>query len=110
MPWVGLDDKFPEHPKIAGLTDPAFRLHVAGMCYCNRHLTDGLIDADEVPRLVRRFRTAALRELVNRGIWLQLDTIHAYEIHDYLDWNKSRAQVQEESERQRKRVMKRWGN
>ncbi|MQB00517.1 MAG: hypothetical protein GEU78_09540 [Actinobacteria bacterium] len=108
MPWVNLDDKMPDHPKITGLSDAAFRLNVSAICYCNRHLTDGLIDADEVPRLVRRFRRSAVNELVTRGVWLHHEVLHCYEVHDYLQWNKSRVQVEEAAERQRKRARKRW--
>jgi len=93
MPYATFDDNFADHPKVAGLSDTAFRLHVAGILYCNRYLTDGLIAADEVPRLVRRYKRTSLVELVERGIWTSvLDG--AYAIHDYLDWNDSRAQVE----------------
>lgn len=108
MPWVPLDDEFPEHPKNDALSDLAFRLKVAGICYSNRHLTDGLIPADKVPRLVPRFKRSALNELLNASHWTYHESIATYEIHDYLQWNKSRAQIEEESERQRKRARKRW--
>jgi hypothetical protein len=93
MPYATLDDNFPDHPKVAGLTDAAFRLHVAGILYCSRHLTDGLIAADEVPRLVRRYRKTALDELVERGMWIDIIG-GAYSVHDYLEWNDSRETVE----------------
>lgn len=40
MSWFHLDDNFPDHRKVAGLSDAAFRLHVAGLAYCSRGLTD----------------------------------------------------------------------
>jgi hypothetical protein len=104
MAFAQFDDNFADHPKVAGLTDPAFRLHVAGILYCGRHLTDGLIAADEVPRLVRNYRRPALAELVDRALWITvLDG--AYSIHDYLDWNESREKVlkRREAEAARKR-------
>lgn len=100
MPWVMFDDQFPEHPKIDGLTDSAFRLHVAGICYSNRQLTDGTVPADQVRRLVPRFRRRALDELVARRLWIAVDG--DYQIHDYLQWNKSRAEVLADRERLRK--------
>jgi hypothetical protein len=103
-----LDDRFTEHPKVDGLTDAAFRLHVAGICYCNRHRTDGKLAAATVPRLVPRFRRAALAELVSRGIWYDLNGAGEYEIHDYLQWNDSRAEIEEFSQKQRKNAQKRW--
>ena len=100
MPWANLDDQFPEHPKNDGLSDAAFRLAVSGICYANRFLTDGFVASDRVPRIVPRFRKAALDELVSGGLWLTV--AGGYEIHDFLDWNRSRAQVEEERERKRK--------
>ena len=110
MPWANLDDKFPRHPKVVGLSNGAFRLHVAGICYCNEHLTDGFIDAYAVPTLVPRFRRQTLDELVDRELWLTIGT--AYEIHDFLQWNRTRAQVLAERERKskggRKGAESRW--
>lgn len=107
MAWATLDDQMPDHPKVAGLSDASFRLHVAGICYCARHLTDGLIHATEVPRLVRRYKPSALVELVTRGIWREslIDgQVEAYEIHDYLQWNLSRAKVDINRQKARDRM------
>jgi hypothetical protein len=87
MAWVKFDDGYADHRKVAGLTDAAFRLHTAGILYCGRHLTDGLIEGAEVPRLVRRFRPKALTELVEGGLWVPLMDGGLFRIHDYLDWN-----------------------
>lgn len=111
MPWVNLDDEFPEHDKVDALSDAAFRLHVAGICYCNRRLTDGFIRTAKVPRLVPRFRRVTLDELLEAGMWI--DHGGRFEIHDYLDWNRSRAEVEAERERKskagKKGAQSRWG-
>lgn len=111
MPWANLDDQFPKHPKVLPLTDAAFRLHVSGICYAAQYLTDGLVEAAVVPLLVPRYRPRTLEELLARGLWLQHDAI--YEIHDYLEWNRSREQVEAERERKRKAgrmgAQSRWG-
>ncbi|MGH3735846.1 MAG: hypothetical protein ACRDT6_09535 [Micromonosporaceae bacterium] len=101
MAWPTIDDGFPDHPKVAGLSDAAFRLHVSGICYSARHLTDGIIDAAMVPRLVPAFRRRTLVELVDRGMWIQVPFGDAYSIHDYLEWNRSREQVIDSRERLR---------
>lgn len=106
MPHVKFDDRFPNHPKVAGLTDAAYRLHTSGIFYCGMHLTDGLISADEVPRLVRRFRRKSLAELVDRGLWIPILDGGAYEVHDYLQWNDSRETVLARQENARKRKEK----
>lgn len=112
MPWANLDDQFPKHPKVVPLSDAAFRLHVAGICYSAQYETDGVVAAEMVPLLVPRFRQRSLDELLagKRPLWVP----HAegYEIHDYLEWNRSKAQIEAERERKRKAgrkgAAKRW--
>lgn len=93
MAHAQFDDQYGDHLKIAGLSDAAFRLHTLGIIYCSRNLTDGLIPVEDVPRLVRKFRRPALTELLERGLWAAvMDS--AYVIHDYLDWNPSKTEVE----------------
>lgn len=109
MSWVRMDDNFSDSPKISGLSDAAFRLQVAAICYCNRQLSDGFIEAAEVPRLVRTFRRAALAELVQKGIWLEVrigETVAAYTLHDFLEWNEPREVVQARRDRAKDRANK----
>lgn len=115
MTWVNLDDQMPEHPKIISLSDAAFRLHISAIAYCNRHLTDGLIPGQAVAKLVPTYRSRQLAELLQNGLWSEAaSNSGAYEIHDYLDWNKSRADVekrrQARSEGGREGANRRWHN
>jgi hypothetical protein len=114
MTWVNLDDQYPEHPKVDSLSDGAFRLNTAAICYCNRHQTDGVVTADKVARLVPRFKKAYVQELVDRLLWHDLGNGTAYELHDFLDWNSSRAEIAEAKARNvengRKGARKRWGD
>ena len=87
MPWVKLDDAFPEHQKVDGLSDGAFRLHVAALCHAGRNLTDGFIGSERVSRLVPRFRKQHVAELVASCLWH--DTEGGWVIHDYLAYNPS---------------------
>ena len=41
--WVRLDDDFPQHPKVVQAGPLGFVMHVSGICYSNRYLTDGFI-------------------------------------------------------------------
>jgi hypothetical protein len=104
MPYLNIDDNFADHPKIDGLSDGAFRLHVAAMCYAAKHLTDGAIPAARVPRLAPRFKTTYTQELIKAGVWIDHDG--DYRIHDFLQWNKPRSWWQKErsdaADRQRK--------
>jgi hypothetical protein len=112
--WVNLDDQMPEHPKVVTLSDGAFRLHISGIAYCNRFLTDGIIRAEVVARLVPRYRRSHLDELLggDRPLWLQVEPDAIYEIHDYLDWNKSRAEIEKRRDARiqggRKGADRRW--
>ena len=114
MPWVNLDDQYPEHPKVDGLSDGAFRLNTAAICYCNRQQTNGIVSAVMVPRLIPRFRKTYVQELVDRMLWHDLGDGAAYELHDFLDWNRSREQIAEDRAKNsingRKGAEKRWGS
>jgi hypothetical protein len=105
MAYLYIDDGFCDHPSIRGLSDAAFRLHVAGMNRCARYLTDGVLLADDVPDLVRRYKRAALDELIEKGRWAPMGTT-AYEIVGYLDHNDSREVVEERRRRKAERQAK----
>ena len=96
MTWVRIDDTFPDHPKIVGLTDAAFRAHVAGLCYAGRYLTDGHIPTSALRQIGTR---KAAQELEARGLWDKTD--HGWVINDFLDYNPSKADVQAERDRKR---------
>ena len=100
MPFLNLDDNFGDHPKVDPLSDGAFRLHVCGMLYVAKHKTDGHIPVERVARLTRTYKKPYLAELLERGLWRPADA--GYTVHDYLDWNRSRKQIDEDRERIRK--------
>ena len=93
-PWANFDDCYPDHPKVIGLSDGAFRLHTSGIIYCSRYKTDGLIPKQQVSKLVPNYRAAHLKELTRgpKPLWTT-DGTHYY-IHDYLQWNRSKAEVE----------------
>lgn len=97
MTWAKLDDSFPEHPKVASLSDKAFRLHVTAICYAARNLTDGFVPKAVLPMLGGSIKLAG--ELVTIGAWDK--TPAGWDIHDFLDYNPSRASIEEERERKR---------
>lgn len=104
MTWVRIDDSMPEHPKMVALTDRAFRQHVSALCYCNRNLTDGAIPDKIAHRLVTSGKRFAA-ELVDAGIWDK--TVDGYQIHDYEDYQPTRAAVLRERSKTAERVA-RW--
>lgn len=119
MAWVKFSDNFPHHPKVIGLSNEAFRLHVEAMCHANHYLTDGLITcgaADAMATTIVRalFLTVAARasdafhapdpthdlpgpqhvvdELVKAGIW-DADK-DGFRIHDYHKYQPPREEVE----------------
>lgn len=101
MPYLNTDDGFPEHEKVDVLSDGAYRLHSAGMHFCAKHLTDGLIPTRRVSRLKPNYKRGELDELLDGRLWHKggegCDTDHCplggsseYVVHDYLEWNKSK--------------------
>lgn len=103
MAYARLDDGFTDHPKIDRLSDGAFRLHVAGIVYSSRLLTDGFVPAASVQRLMPRFKPAYLKELAKAGIWTPSTDDDGWWIHDYLDHNEPREKVLARREASRRR-------
>lgn len=99
MTWVRIDDQMPDHPKVAGLTSDAFRLHITGLCYASRHLTDGDIPRAMIDRWGVRHADRAAHELCSAGLWVEIPT--GWRIHDYLEHQRSKAQVEELAEKRR---------
>jgi len=103
MAWVKLDDGFPEHPKVEEAGGDAAWLHVCALAYCNRNLTDGFISLGVVNRLSDRRAPRKLAErLVTAGIWDA--TEGGWTIHDYLDFQPSKAKVDAERAAARDRM------
>ena len=95
MAWARFDDQFWVHPKVQRLSDKAHRLWVRSIGYSAQFLTDGLLDATALrdlcatPRLCDEL-CAPLRP-GESGLWEVVTD--GYQIHDYLDYNPSRADV-----------------
>jgi len=87
MTWARLEDSFPEHPKIAALSDGAFRLHVTAICYASKFNTDG--DLSAAAFRVIRGSTKLAGELLGAGVW-EKNEDGAWRIHDFLHYNPSR--------------------
>jgi hypothetical protein len=97
MPWVKLDEGFAEHGKVVGLSDAAFRAYVTALCYCGRRENNGSIPAGAVKMLggARRFT-----DLVDAGL-MERDGEN-YVVHDYLDYNPSKEELDEMREKKRR--------
>jgi hypothetical protein len=111
MGWVKLDDAVGEHPKIASLSDTAFALWVAGLAYCNRNLTDGFIPENVGYGQLRYCggnTVPFVRELESAGLWDPI--LGGWQVHDFTEYQPTKAQILAEREATRERVRKHRGN
>lgn len=86
--FIRLDHGYDEHPKVIPLTDAAFRAHIEATCWSSRNESDGCI-AKAVAR--KKWRPKVLAELV--AARLLEDVGDAYEVHDYLDFQRSKEEI-----------------
>lgn len=84
--WVALSDNLPDHPSVADLSDPAFRLFISLLCHCSRYLTDGHVTTAIASRYAA---PKVIQELLRSGVMVPAD--RGYQFPDYLRWNRSRA-------------------
>ncbi len=122
--WARLDDAILDNPKIIAAGPLATLLHIAAIVWSARNLTDGFIpaakvatlvnwrgalahielesDADEVTCTGRRIESD---DFVDQLLTLQLwhEVPGGYQIHDFLDYNRSKKQVLAERARSRAR-------
>jgi hypothetical protein len=109
MPWVRIDENAMDHPKFLALSDGAWRLWCEGQAYCQKHLTNGHIPTAALKGF-RYYSLARLKNLLaehvpGKGPCWHDGAAGGYVVHDYLDWNDSRAEVQQarSDARERKR-------
>lgn len=105
MSWVKLDHAMPSHPKMLGLTAGEFALFIEALCYCSQHETDGILpqNAGKTMRFWTEKRSKTLQE---RSLWkTENDGGNVVlRIHDYLDYQPSKANLQAERAATRDRV------
>ena len=96
MPWVRFDDQFRTHPKALKGGPLCQALLLNSLCWCNAHLTDGFIPEEAVKGIVATtdVPVKTVARMVEVGFWEVAEG--GYQIHDYLDYQLSAAQVQRE--------------
>ena len=121
MAWVKFDDHFDQHPKLAAVGPLGLALWTVGIAYCNRNLTDGFIPwsvartllsweylappDEDGRRRVHRISVSCgmvgddvhsddvIALLVYAGLWDEVED--GYVVHDYEQYQPSRASVEE---------------
>lgn len=106
MAWVRLDDRFHGNRKVRRAwrnSRASVGLFTLSLTYCAQHETDGRIDLEWVEDTLPspKDRNKAIAALLDAGLWV----VHAdgYEVHDYLDYNESRAALTERRTREAER-------
>lgn len=110
MSWAKLDDGFWMHPKIVRVGNEAAGIFARCLAYCGAYLTDGKIPAPVVVTI------AGSEERVDQLVADQmLDRLPSGDFHvrDYLDYNPSAAEVEQQRAQRAARAKKgaeaRWG-
>jgi hypothetical protein len=110
MTWVRLDDGFFRHPKALAVGKDGRALYLAGLCWSSSNLTDGHLPAASLPTILHDAQTprATVDRLVEHGLWHP--TGAGWEIHNYLDRNRSRGAVEGERKKWAERQTRRRTN
>src|SRR5207245_7979903 len=100
MTWGRIQDSITDHYKILLVGPLGLAIQIRAICYCSRHLTNGLIPTPAVHEILRgipgqdwpeRMRASGLWEACSDG-WI---------VHDYLSYNRSEAEVEATSNQKR---------
>lgn len=101
--WVRLDDRFHSHPKVLAAGNAAAGLYARSLAYSGEYRTDGFIpDAF----LTRDDELELAERLVNVRLWKRQR--HGYVIPDWTDYNPTRRELEERSDRARAASRARW--
>lgn len=106
--WIRMAVDFPDHPKALELSPDACWMYVCGLMYAGKYLTDGVIPKRKLSSLahnVKDYRTAT-RQLLESGLWEWDGDETNVIIHDYLEWQTSRKEVDDSREAARIRMEK----
>lgn len=86
--FIRLDHGYDEHAKVGPLTDAAFRAHIEAMCWASRNEGKHRIPK---PLARKKWKPRVIEELVEARLFDEHED--AYEVHDYLDFNRSPEEI-----------------
>lgn len=97
MTWTKIDDQLHAHPKVQMAWQAcraSLGLHLLALSHAGAYLTDGHVSETfvnaQLPKAAERRK--AIEALVSAGLWDQWPE-GGWVIHDYLEFNESRADV-----------------
>lgn len=98
MPWFNVDDGFHCHPKVLAAGNAAMGMWARLGSYCAKYATNGIVPA----AIVKAYGTPGERgRLLDVG-WLKPHP-DGFEMHDYLDYNRTSDQIAAERAKAAKR-------
>src|SRR5215472_338143 len=95
-----LDTGWHANPKVLALGLPGMALHAWSISYCDSTRSDGFIPQGAWPSLAGV--GAACKALVTAGLWERCEG--GFRLHDYLQYNRSKEQIEAEQADARERV------
>lgn len=103
MTWVKIDDQFYDNPTNRSLGPLGRDLFLAGLTYCAKGLTDGVIPKTDLPLILAQAQAkrATVGKLLDAGRWLDMGDY--LEVAEYLTYQPSKAKVLSDRERERKK-------
>lgn len=106
MGWAKFDDRYATHRKLLAAGLEATGLDARAICQCAGDLTDGFVADALLPVLAAGSKTPPIKlanKLVEVGRWWRDDERGGWWIHDYLDYNDTREEVERRREKERQR-------
>ena len=107
-----MDVLLPEHAKVEGLSDKAFRALIELWCYCGRNRNDGVVTEKRWKNVPPKVRA----ELIAAAMVDPIDIGGGVVMHDFIGPNghqRSRQEIEEaseaRSEKARNAAKARWG-
>jgi 5-methylcytosine-specific restriction endonuclease McrA len=97
--WSRFDDDYSENKKIRRVSLEAMSMHTAAILHCSKGETDGFFPKGDLELVAAKAKVparkaqATVRELIDAN--LVHDRGDQYEVHDYLDYNPSHAELAE---------------
>ena len=92
MTWVKIDDLMNQNEKVRSVSLAARWSYVSSICRSGATCSDGVIRAGDLNLVDATLKIA--KELVAAGLW-ETTSRDSYVVHDYLVYNRSRAQIEE---------------
>jgi hypothetical protein len=108
--WVKFENSIGGHRKSLELTEdlflPALGMLLVTVAYCDQQRSDGYIPTKALPRICYGDFQTSIDELVRVGYLDEVDG--GYQVHNYLDWQTSAAEIEAKSEMQREKARRKW--